>query len=70
MDDILIRSKARKEHAEYIEKVFERIKDFGSKCEFSMTSIKYLGQIIDANDYRRGNERYFALKNMPLLTTL
>ena len=29
LDDILIRSKNRKEHAEHVEKVFERIKDFG-----------------------------------------
>ena len=31
LDDILIRSKHRKEHAELIEKVFKRIKDFGFK---------------------------------------
>ena len=43
-DDILI-SKNRKEHAERIERVFERIKGFGfkvsdTKYEFFMTSIK------------------------------
>ena len=49
LDDILIRSKNRKEHAEHIEKIFERIKDFGfkmsvTKCEFSMTSVNILGR--------------------------
>ena len=39
LDDILIKSKNRKEHAEHIEKVSERIKDFDFKvsdikCEF------------------------------------
>ena len=54
LDDILIRSKNRKEHTEHIEKVFERLEDFGfkvsdTKCEFFMTSIKYFWQIIDVN---------------------
>ena len=37
LDDVLIRSKNKEEHAEYIEKVFERIKDFG----FKMSDTKY-----------------------------
>ena len=31
LDDILIRSTNRREHAEHIEKVFKRIKDFDFK---------------------------------------
>ena len=70
LNDILIRSKNRKEHAEHIEKVFKRVKDLGfkvsyTKCEFFMTNIEYLGQIIDTNRQRLDNERCFALKNMP-----
>ena len=62
LDDILIRSKSRKEHSEHREKVFKRIKNFGF--------IKYLGQIIDANRWRPDNERFFALKNMPSPTNV
>ena len=65
LDDILMKSKNRKEHAELIEKVFERIKDFGfkvsdTKCEFFMTSIKYFEQIIDANGRKPDNKMCFA----------
>ena len=64
LDDILI-SKNRKEH---IVKVFARIKDFGfkvsdTKCEFFITSLKYLGQIIDMNRWRLDNKRSFAFPN-------
>ena len=53
LDDIL-ESKNRKEHTEHKEKICKKIKDFGfnmsdTKWEFFMISIKYLGQIIDAN---------------------
>ena len=65
----------QKEHAEHKEKVFERFKDFlfkvsDTESEFFITSIKYLGQIIDMNEQRLDNERCFALKNLPLPTNM
>ena len=75
LDNILIRSKNRKEHAEHIKQVFKRIRGFGfkvndTKCEFFMTSIKYLGKIIDTNRWRLDNKRCFVLKNMALPTNV
>ena len=70
LGDIQIRIENRKEQAEHQDKFFKRIKDFGfkvndTKCEFFITGIKYLGQIIDANGRRPDNEKCFALKNFP-----
>ena len=42
LDDILIRSKNRKEHAKHIEKVFERIKDFDFKVSNTTFVCVYL----------------------------
>ena len=52
LDDILIKSKNRENHAKNITEVFKKVKEFGfklskEKCEFFLSNIKYLGQGID-----------------------
>ena len=49
LDDILIKSKNREDHAKHVLEVFKKIKVFGfkwslEKCEFFLSQIKYLGQ--------------------------
>jgi hypothetical protein len=51
IDDILIYSKNEKEHAKYLRIVLERLWDHKlyakfSKCEFWLTSVKFLGHTI------------------------
>ena len=55
----------------YSKKVFERIKEHSfklcpEKCEFFMSQIKYLGQIIDVNERRPDPSRTEAIKSMPM----
>ena len=51
MDDVLIHGTTREEHDQRVDEVMERIKRSGmtlhNKCEFSKTSTKFLGFIID-----------------------
>ena len=70
LDDILIKSKDRKTHFEHIIQVFERIEEYGfklgaEKCEFFMSEIKYLGQIIDSDGRIPDSARAEAIKSMP-----
>ena len=51
VDDILIFSKNKKEHREHVRKVFAKLKESGiqldiAKCEFHVTTVKFLGLII------------------------
>ena len=74
-DDILIKSKDRKTHFEHIIQVFERIEEYGfklgvEKCEFFMSKIKYLGQIIDSDGRRPDPARAEAIKSMPTLKNI
>ena len=53
MDDLLIFSKSEAEHLEIVESLFRRLNDNGlslnlSKCQFSRSSIDFLGYRIDA----------------------
>ena len=51
MNDILVFVRNQQEHDEHLKKVVQKIQNSGltlngSKCEFSNSSIKFLGQII------------------------
>lgn len=57
LDDILIRSETIEEHYALLEKVFRRIQEFSfilriEKYKFLMTSMKYMGQIIDHQEWK------------------
>ena len=70
LDDIVISSKMKKVHREYLNKVFAQIQEFGfkvkeAKCDFCMNKIKYLGHIIDKDGRRPVPERATAIKDMP-----
>ena len=70
LDDILIKSENNKQHCEHVREVFKRIDEYGfklssEKCEFFMTQVKYLGQIINENGRQPDPERAEAIKGMP-----
>lgn len=51
LDDILIYSKNMKKHRKHVAQVLQRLREFGlqadiTKCEFHVTSVKYLGLIV------------------------
>ena len=54
MDDILIHGKTREEHDVHLRDVLNRLQDAGmtlnkEKCQFALTSLKFLGHIIDSD---------------------
>lgn len=66
LDDIVIVGKTEFEHRENVINVLQRIKEWGFhlksyKCKFLMTSIKYLGVIIDAQGRRPDPEKIKAI---------
>ena len=57
LDDILVYSKNKEEHEQYLRQVLQRLKDNQlyarlSKCMFFTKSIEYLGHIVDEDDLR------------------
>ena len=69
LDDIIISSKTKELHREYLKKVFAQIREFGfkikeTKCDFCMNEINYLGHIIDKNERRPDPERATAIKDI------
>ena len=74
LDNILIKSKNREEHAKHVTEVFKKIKEFSSKlsmekCEFFLSKIKYLGQVIE-NGRTPDPNRADAIKYMPALNNV
>ncbi len=70
MDDILIHGRTQIEHDERLFAVLNRLKTEGlvlnkNKCVFSVTKVKFLGQIIDGENIRPDPERVNALVNFP-----
>ena len=70
LDDIVINSKTKDPHREYLNNVFAQIREFGfkvkeAKCDFCMYKIKYLEHIIDKDRRRPDPERATAIKDMP-----
>ena len=70
LDDILMKSKSITEYKEHVYKVFTKIQDYGfkitgTKCDFFIKKIKYLGHIIDKDGRRPNPEQGAAIKDMP-----
>ena len=68
LDDILIKSKNREDHAKHVIKVFKKIKEFGFKL--SIEKCEYLGQIIDEKDGIPDPNRADTIKYMPAPTNV
>ena len=70
IDDILISGRTDKEHLENLEKVLQRLQQYGlrlkrEKCFFLQSSVEYLGYIIDAEELHATPEKIDAIVNAP-----
>ena len=69
MDDILVFGKNQEVHDQRLLRVLERLKEAGvtlseQKCEFSKTSIKFLGHIVSAQGIEADPDKISAIANM------
>ena len=70
LGDILITGKSMAEHNSRLRALLTRLRNVGirlkmKKCEFSLTSLKYLGHIIDANGTRADPAKVRAIVDCP-----
>lgn len=70
LDDILITGKSTEQHLQTLNKVLNRLKEFGlkcslKKCTFFQPSINYLGYIITKDGKKPDPSRVKAIKDMP-----
>ena len=75
VDDVLVCGATQKEHDERLTAVLERISKAGltlssAKCEFNMTSIKFLGQLVDGSGVRCDPDKVQAIRGMKPPTTI
>ena len=75
LDDIQLKSKNREDHAKHVIEVFKKIKEFGfklsmEKCEFFLSKIKYLGQVMNEKGKTLDPNRPDAIKYMPTPTNV
>lgn len=71
MDDIIIVSSSVDDHIQHLHTVFQRIRDYGftlriEKCEIMLSSIKYLGSIVDEKGRRPDPEKIAAIQSLPV----
>ena len=71
VDDILIYSRARKEHHQHVRMVLEKLNQAGlqvdlKKCEWEVSETKFLGMMIDGNGIRMDPEKVKAIINWPI----
>ncbi|XP_037821229.1 uncharacterized protein K02A2.6-like [Lucilia sericata] len=69
IDDIMLASKDLSEHKVNLQKLLQRIDEFGfrlkfEKCQFFKNQIKYLGQIIDSVGVRPDPEKIKAIQDL------
>lgn len=75
LDDIIIYSKTLDEHFERLEAVFKRLQDAGlklkgSKCEFFLSRVTYLGHVVSAEGVETDPEKIRVLKEWPIPKSL
>ena len=75
LDDILIAGSDEQDHLRTLGKVLQKVEAAGltlkkSKCVFGVTSVKFLGHIIDGNGLHPSPEKVQAIKDAPEPTTV
>jgi len=70
MDDICVFASSKEEHDSRLNAVFTRLSKFGltlnpEKCEFGVSSLKYLGFIVDSSGVHPDPEKIRAVKDYP-----
>ena len=75
IDDVLVHGTTQEEHDENLLAVLNRIQEAGltlikDKCIFSTKSIKFLGQVVDANGIKPDPDKIKAINDMPQPTNI
>ena len=75
MDDVLVHGKDQKQHDERLHEVMQKQSDAGltlnpDKCEYSKSSIKFLGHIISSEGITIDPEKVEAITNFPKPTNI
>ena len=74
IDDVLVASASKEEHQQHLHLVFKRFKEYGvlihpSKCELGVSSLQFLGHIIDSRGIRPLDTKVSAIKDFPRPTS-
>ncbi len=69
IDDVLVFGETQEEHDQRLKSALERIRKAGAtlnidKCEFSRSSVRFLGQIVDGSGIRADPEKVKAIRAM------
>lgn len=75
IDDLLVFGCSQEEHDKCLEAVLNRIQEAGDtlnrdKCEFSTTSVKFLGQLVNATGISADPDKVIAILNLKDPTTV
>ncbi|BHF77222.1 hypothetical protein SprV_0502032600 [Sparganum proliferum] len=70
IDDILVASSTAEEHMEHLATVFDRLQQFGvvlnpSKCAFGVSSLEFLGHLVDSHGIRPLPSKVAAIRDFP-----
>ncbi|BHF67818.1 hypothetical protein SprV_0301084700 [Sparganum proliferum] len=70
IDDILVASSTAEEHMEHLATVFDRLQQFGvvlnpSKCVFGVSSLEFLGHLVDSHGIRPLPSKVAAIRDFP-----
>ena len=75
IDDVVVYSSSPQQHLFHLEEVFKRLHEAGlklkpQKCVFGVSSIKYLGHVIDQNGVRPDDTKISAIKSFETPTSV
>ena len=75
IDDVLVYVATQEEHDKNLLAALNRIQDAGltlnrKKCVFSTTTIKFLGQVVDANGIKPDPDKITAISDIPQPTNI
>ena len=70
LDDIIIFSRSEEEHLEHLEKIFQKLREYGlkmkrEKCDFCKRHLQYLGHLVSQEGFEPLPEKIQSNKNMP-----
>ena len=70
LDDIIIFSRSEEEHLEHLEKIFQKLREYGlkmkrEKCDFFKKHLQYLGHLVSQEGFEPLPEKVQSIKNMP-----
>ena len=72
LDNIIIFTKTQEEHLEHLEKIFQKLQEYGlkmkrEKYDFFKKHLQYLGHLVSEEGFKPLPEKIKSIKNMPPL---